>query len=248
MTTGFTAIIPARRSSTRLPDKPLLDINGYPMVVHTARQAARSGAVRVVVATDDTEIAQVVNRFGIESILTRADHPTGTDRLAETAERLKLSPEAIVVNVQGDEPLIEPDLINEVARLLADHPQAHIATCASPITDAETLFNPNAVKVVCDTRQRALYFSRAPIPHTRDAGNLAPAWLGHVGLYAFTFETLRRFVSLAPSPLEQREQLEQLRLLENGIPLRVMRTSYEAHGVDRPEDVAALEAILSVNR
>ncbi|NLY28913.1 MAG: 3-deoxy-manno-octulosonate cytidylyltransferase [Alcaligenaceae bacterium] len=253
MTTGFTAIIPARRSSTRLPDKPLLDINGYPMVVHTARQAARSGAVRVVVATDDTEIAQVVNRFGIESILTRADHPTGTDRLAETAERLKLSPEAIVVNVQGDEPLIEPDLINEVARLLADHPQAHIATCASPITDAETLFNPNAVKVVCDTRQRALYFSRAPIPWARDTlaknpNSLAhglPA-LHHIGLYAYRTSFLQAFARLEPTPLEQTEALEQLRALEKGYCILVHTTDTRPQpGVDTPEDLARVRAFMT---
>ncbi|NYT66013.1 3-deoxy-manno-octulosonate cytidylyltransferase [Alcaligenaceae bacterium] len=242
---SFIAIIPARASSTRLPDKPLLDIGGKPMVIRTAEQAARSNAIQVVIATDDIRIHDVVREHGFTSLLTRADHPTGTDRLSEAAAQLGLAPDAIVVNVQGDEPLINPEHINAVAALLLAHPQASIATCACPLTDAQALFNPNVVKVVCNQQQHALYFSRAPIPWARDAlaqgervlaGGL-PA-LHHIGLYAYRASFLAQFPKLPSGPLEHFESLEQLRALENGHQIAVQTmTSPPAAGVDTTEDL-----------
>lgn len=251
----FTAVIPARAASTRLPNKPLLDIAGKPMVVRTAEQAAQSRAGRVVVATDDPRILAVVKAHGFDALLTRPDHPTGTDRLAEVAQLLKLAPGAIVVNVQGDEPLINPDQINAVADLLAAQPTAAMATCASPIADASALFNPNVVKLVCDRRQRALYFSRAPIPWARDglAGGgqqLTPGLpaLHHIGLYAYRASFLHQFASLAPGPLELFESLEQLRALENGHEIAVFITeNHPAAGIDTAEDLARIREIF-VNR
>jgi 3-deoxy-manno-octulosonate cytidylyltransferase (CMP-KDO synthetase) len=250
---SFTVVIPARSGSTRLPGKPLLDIAGLPMVVRTARQAARSGAARVLVATDDADVVAAAEAHGIEALLTRADHPTGTDRLAEVAATLALADDAVVVNVQGDEPLIEPALIDAVANLLARHPDAAIATCASPIDDAQTLFDPNAVKVVCDARDRALYFSRAPIPWHRDAladgqQRLAPglpAWL-HIGLYAYRAGFLRRFPTLPPGRLERVESLEQLRALEQGYAIVVHRAAAApARGVDTAQDLARVRALFA---
>lgn len=243
---SFIAVIPARAASTRLPDKPLLDIAGKPMVVRTAEQAALSGASRVVVATDDARIQLAVQQHGFEALLTRADHATGTDRLAEVAGQLALEPNAIVVNVQGDEPLIDPELINQVAQLLAMQPDAAIATCATPIRDAGSLFNPNIVKVVCTQAQRALYFSRAPVPWARDAladggRHLAPGIpaLHHIGLYAYRVEFLKQFSSMPAGPLETYESLEQLRALENGYSIAVHVTiAHPAAGVDTAEDLA----------
>ena len=166
---SFVALIPARMASTRLPDKPLADLAGKPMVVRVAERATASQAATVAIATDDARVQQAAIEHGYVAVLTRADHPTGTDRLAEAVEQLGLADDAIVVNVQGDEPLIDPTLINAVAALLQDNPEADIATCACPLADAEALFNPNVVKVVCGADGRALYFSRAPIPWARDA-------------------------------------------------------------------------------
>lgn len=241
----FIAIIPARRASTRLPDKPLLDIAGAPMVVRTAQRASKSDASRVIIATDDPAIQDVARQHGFEALLTRPDHPTGTDRLAEVTRNLKLSDETVVVNVQGDEPLIDPQVINSVAALLADNPDAAIATCACPISDARALFDPNVVKVVCTHDHRALYFSRAPIPWARDAlaqqdRQLAPGLpaLHHVGLYAYRTAFLQRFPLLPIGPLEKFEALEQLRALENGFPIVVRRMdSLPAPGVDTPADL-----------
>jgi 3-deoxy-manno-octulosonate cytidylyltransferase (CMP-KDO synthetase) len=251
----FIAVIPARAASTRLPNKPLLDIAGKPMVVRTAEQAALSRASRVVVATDDPRILAVVNAHGFDAFLTRVDHPTGTDRLAEVAQLLQLAPGAIVVNVQGDEPMIDPIQINAVADLLAAEPSAAMATCATPIIDANALFNPNVVKVVCNRKQRALYFSRAPIPWARDAlaggeHHLAtglPA-LHHIGLYAYRASFLRQFSSLVPGPLESFESLEQLRALENGHEIAVFITeNHPMAGIDTAEDLARIREIF-VNR
>lgn len=252
---SFIAIIPARAASTRLPGKPLLDIGGKPMVVRTAQQAMLSQATRVVVATDDAHIQAVVRQHGIEAILTSPDHPTGTDRLAEVADLLALDESAIVVNVQGDEPLIDPEHINSVAQLLARAPDAAIATCASPIDDAAVLFNPNAVKVVCSLKQRALYFSRAPIPWARDAladgqQRLAPQLpaLHHIGLYAYRVSFLKQFPALPIGPLEQFESLEQLRALENGYSIAVLTTlSHPATGVDTPADLIRVRDVF-INR
>jgi 3-deoxy-manno-octulosonate cytidylyltransferase (CMP-KDO synthetase) len=243
---SFIAVIPARAASTRLPDKPLLDIGGKPMVVRTAQQAALSGASRVVVATDDARIQTAAQQHGFEALLTRPDHPTGTDRLAEVAAQLQLAPDVIMVNVQGDEPLIDPELINHVAQLLAGQPDAAIATCATPIIAASALFNPNIVKVVCTQQQRALYFSRAPIPWARDAladgvQKLAPGLpaLHHIGLYAYRVAFLQRFSSLEVGPLESFESLEQLRALENGYSIAVHITdTHPAAGVDTADDLA----------
>jgi len=242
---SFIAIIPARAASTRLPHKPLLDIGGKPMVVRTAEQAARSKAARVVVATDDAAIYNEVRRHGFEALLTRADHATGTDRLAEAAGLLDLADASIVVNIQGDEPLIDPGLINAVAELLARGADDAIATCAAPLRHADALFNPNVVKVVCDLKNRALYFSRAPIPWARDAladgaRRLAqglPA-LHHIGLYAYRVGFLKQFPSLPTGLLEQFESLEQLRALENGYSIAVHVTdSHPAAGVDTEADL-----------
>lgn len=251
----FTAVIPARAASTRLPDKPLLDIAGKPMVVRTAEQAALSQAERVIVATDDPRIQKAVQSNGFQALLTRADHPTGTDRLAEVAEHLQLSDDAVVVNVQGDEPLIDPSLINAVAQLLRQNPDAAIATCATPIAHSDALFNPNIVKVVCDNRQRALYFSRAPIPWARDAladgqTRLAPGLpaLQHIGLYAYRAGFLKKFPSLAAGALEKFESLEQLRAMENGYSIAVLTIQgHPAAGVDTETDLERVRDIF-VNR
>lgn len=250
---SFTAIVPARAASTRLPGKPLLDIAGRPMVIRTAERAARSKASRVIIATDHADIEAAARQYGFEALMTRTDHPTGTDRLAEVVQALGLSPDAIVVNVQGDEPLIDPEMINSVAALLAAHPQAAIATCASPIRESITLFNPNAVKVVCDQSGHALYFSRAPIPWARDAladgaQRLAPelpAW-HHIGLYAYRADFLRHFPELPVGPLERFESLEQLRALEHGYRIIVhLGTDAPAAGVDTAADLERVRAIFS---
>lgn len=250
---SFIAIVPARAASTRLPGKPLLDIAGRPMVVRTAQRAALSQATRVIIATDHADIEAAARQYGIEAVMTRTDHPTGTDRLAEVVQALELDPDAIVVNVQGDEPLIDPEMIDTVAALLTAHPQAAIATCASPIRESTTLFNPNAVKVVCDQVGHALYFSRAPVPWARDAladgaRRLAPelpAW-HHIGLYAYRVKFLRHFPMLAIGPLERFESLEQLRALEHGYRIIVhLGADAPAAGVDTAADLERVRAIFS---
>jgi 3-deoxy-manno-octulosonate cytidylyltransferase (CMP-KDO synthetase) len=247
----FTVLIPARYASTRLPGKPLADIAGKPMVVRVAERARESGAARVVVATDDERVRAAVRDHGIEALLTRADHPTGTDRLAEAAVALALAPDAIVVNVQGDEPLLEPALIAEMAGLLARHGDASIATACHAIDDPAEAFNPNVVKVVRDAQGYALYFSRATIPWARDAfgANRAtlPAGLPifrHYGLYAYRVAFLSRYPTLAPAPIERFEALEQLRALWHGHRIVVAVTEgTPAPGVDTPEDLARVRAL-----
>jgi 3-deoxy-manno-octulosonate cytidylyltransferase (CMP-KDO synthetase) len=240
---AFTVIIPARLASTRLPGKPLADIGGKPMVVRVAERAARSGAAAVLVAADDASIVEACARHGVEARLTRADHPSGTDRIAELAAAMGLPDDAVVVNVQGDEPLIDPGLIAATAaHVRADVP---MATAAHPIADAADVHNPNVVKVVLDAQGRALYFSRAAIPWHRDGfavtkqklpSGYAP--LRHIGLYAFTNGFLQRYPALAPAPVEQIEALEQLRVLWHGYPIAVHVTSAApAPGVDTPEDL-----------
>ena len=241
-------IIPARWQSSRFPGKPLALILGKPMFLHVYERAVACPELRAVyLATDDERIAAAAAERGVPCVMTPDDCANGSDRVCRAAQSLGLPDEAVIVNIQGDEPALNPAMLSDLVRPFFNDPEVCAATLAHELP-CDLAGNPDRVKVVTDLCGNALYFSRAPIPHTRDAEGLAPAWLGHVGLYAFTFATLRRFVKLAPSPLEQREQLEQLRLLENGISLRVIRTDYEAHGVDRPGDVAALEAILSVNR
>jgi 3-deoxy-manno-octulosonate cytidylyltransferase (CMP-KDO synthetase) len=249
----FVAIIPARAASTRLPGKPLLDIAGKPMVVRTAEQAAKSMATRIIVATDDTAIQTAVQSHGIDAMLTRGDHATGTDRLAEVATALGLGDDDIVVNVQGDEPLIDPQQINNVAALLDNDPGAVMSTCAMRIVDDETLFDPNVVKVVCDHNGRALYFSRAPIPWARDAladgrRRLAPGLpaLHHIGLYAYRARFLKQFPTLRAGSLERFESLEQLRALENGYAIIVGATDAPpTAGVDTQADLARVRRLFT---
>jgi 3-deoxy-manno-octulosonate cytidylyltransferase (CMP-KDO synthetase) len=251
--TLFTVIIPARYGSTRLPGKPLADLAGKPMVVRVAERAQRAGALRVVVATDDSRIEAAVRAHGIATCLTRADHPTGTDRLAEAAQRLGLADDAIVVNVQGDEPLLAPELIRAMADLLAAHPDAAIATACHPIADPAEAFNPNVVKVVLDRRRYALYFSRATIPWAREAfaagHDVVPEGLPmyrHYGLYAYRVGFLRAFPALASAPIERFEALEQLRALWHGFRIVVEITAgTPAPGVDTPEDLERVRALFA---
>lgn len=252
----YTVLIPARAASTRLPDKPLADIAGKPMVVRVAERASQSGAGRIHVATDDARVLAAVQAHGYSALMTRADHATGTDRLSEAVQQLGLPDDAVVVNVQGDEPLIEPGLIDAVAACLADSPWADIATCACPVASAETLFNPNAVKVVCAQDGRALYFSRAPIPWARDAlagGGRVLAdglpGLHHIGIYAYRVSFLRRFPRLPQGALEKFESLEQLRAMEHGHAIAVHRAAQApAAGVDTPADLERVRAWYMANR
>jgi 3-deoxy-manno-octulosonate cytidylyltransferase (CMP-KDO synthetase) len=240
----FTVIIPARLASTRLPDKPLADLGGKPMVVRVAERAALSGAGQVVVATDHASIVDACGRHGVKALMTRADHPSGTDRIAEVAAAMDLPPDAVVVNVQGDEPLIDPALIAATAALISDG--VPMATAAHPIGDIAEAFNPNVVKVVLDKAGRALYFSRATIPWHRDAfarsKEVVPAGyqpLRHIGLYAYGNAFLQGYPKLALSPLEKIEALEQLRVLWHGFPIAVHVTQIApAAGVDTPEDLS----------
>lgn len=249
----FTVLIPARRASTRLPDKPLADIAGRPMVVRVAERVASGGAARVVVAADDIAIVQACGEHGVQAVLTRNDHPSGSDRLAEACEQLGLDGDDIVVNVQGDEPLIDPALVRRCAELLAERPDCVVSTAAHTIHDAAEFLNPNVVKVVLDAAGRALYFSRAPIPLWRDgAGALPadPAPLRHLGLYGYRAGFLRRFPLLAAAPLERTEALEQLRVLWHGERIAVHVAHYApgdgpGPGVDTPEDLARVRAVFA---
>ncbi|WP_111412388.1 3-deoxy-manno-octulosonate cytidylyltransferase [Billgrantia lactosivorans] len=252
---AFIAVIPARFGSLRLPGKPLLDIAGEPMVAHVWRRAGDSAATRVVVATDDARIRDAMLPLGAEVVMTRADHPSGTDRLAEVAEQLGLADDAVLVNVQGDEPLVPPRLIDQVALRLLDDPGASIATLAEPIADVETLFNPNVVKVVRALSGRALYFSRAPIPWDREAFAARPewletdAWLRHIGLYAYRAAFLAEYRDWLPSPLERLEQLEQLRALHHGHAIQVaLAAEPNPAGVDTREDLERVRALLSTRK
>lgn len=247
----FTVVIPARYASARLPAKALADLAGKPMVVRVAEQARRSGARTVLVATDHETIADAARAHGIEALLTRGDHPSGTDRIAEVVDVLQLADDAIVVNVQGDEPLVPPELIGELARALAQRPVAAMASACHAIADEADLFNPNVVKVVCDRDGYALYFSRAPIPYARDAfangGRQLPAGLPvlrHLGLYAYRASFLRAYTRLAPSDIERFESLEQLRALWHGYRIAMVVTGEAPpSGVDTPEDLARMRAL-----
>ena len=240
---GFIVIIPARMASTRLPDKPLADLGGKPMVVRVAERALESGAERIIVATDHAAIAAACAAHGVEVCMTRADHPSGTDRIAEVARLLDLPPDAVVVNLQGDEPLIDPALLAASAALVG--PDVPMATCAHPLHEAADAFNPNVVKVVLDKLGRAMYFSRATIPWHRDGfaqsrEQLPGSYvaLRHIGLYAYTNAFLQTYPTLEPAPLEAVEALEQLRVLWHGFPIAVhVTSSAPAAGVDTPEDL-----------
>ncbi|PKO82424.1 MAG: 3-deoxy-manno-octulosonate cytidylyltransferase [Betaproteobacteria bacterium HGW-Betaproteobacteria-13] len=253
MRTAFRVVVPARHASTRLPGKPLADIAGKPMVVRVLERASAAGASEVWIATDHEGVRDAVLAAGGKVQMTRADHPSGTDRLAEVATALGWADDDIVVNVQGDEPLIDPALIAAVANALADDADAAIATAAHPIHAADEMFNPNVVKVVCDARERAMYFSRAPIPWARDAWAdtrqaLPPELpvLRHVGLYAYRVGFLKRYASLTPAPVEHWEALEQLRALWHGFPIRVLRLdAAPAAGVDTLEDLIRVRAVFS---
>jgi 3-deoxy-manno-octulosonate cytidylyltransferase (CMP-KDO synthetase) len=245
---NFTVLIPARLKSTRLPDKPLADIHGAPMVVRVAQQAARSHASRVVVAGDDARIVDACHAHGVQALLTRADHVSGSDRLAEACEQLGIDGAAIVVNVQGDEPLISTGMIDACAALLHARDDCVMSTVAHAIDEPAEYANPNVVKVVCDAAGRALYFSRASIPHWRDrpdalALSATPPPLRHVGLYAYRAAFLRRFPRLPHAPLEALESLEQLRVLWHGERIAV-HVSHDrpGPGVDTPADLERVRA------
>lgn len=251
---SYTVLIPARLASSRLPNKPLATIGGLPMVVRVAKQmdSLASAGIQVVVVGDSPEIIDACERHGIRAILTRASHASGTDRLAEACEKLQLEDDSIVVNVQGDEPLIQPTLVTNVARLLQDDATACMSTAAHPLHTTDDFTNPNVVKVVLNRKNQAIYFSRAPIPWWRDGyangirslcEDLAP--LRHIGIYAYRAGFLRQFPTLTPSPLEQIEALEQLRALWNGFAISVHVTlSAPGPGVDTPEDLERVRKIV----
>ncbi|TBU97747.1 3-deoxy-manno-octulosonate cytidylyltransferase [Stutzerimonas kirkiae] len=253
MSLAYTVVIPARHASTRLPGKPLQDIAGKPMIQHVWEQARRGAARRVVVATDDARIFQACKAFGAEVLMTSAEHDSGTDRLAEVAERLGLGADEIVVNVQGDEPLIPPAVIDQVAGNLAAHPEAAIATLAEPLEGIAALFNPNVVKVLSDIDGLALTFSRAPLPWARDAFAAGEPdrlpqgvpYRRHIGIYAYRAGFLADFVAWGPCWLENTERLEQLRALWHGRRIHVA-DAVEAPpaGVDTEDDLERVRRLL----
>ena len=251
---AFTVLIPARLASSRLPNKPLADIAGIPMVVRVAQRVAQGLAqpARIVVAADHESIVQACEQFGIEAVLTREDHPSGSDRLSEACALLNLDAQAIVVNVQGDDPLIDPGLVQAVANLLVSQPAASMGTAAHAIDSVEDFKNPNVVKVVLNAAGMALYFSRAPIAWWRDGftdgiTSLAqPAPLRHIGIYSYRAGFLRCFPTLAQAPIEITEALEQLRALWHGYQIAVhTSTTAPGAGVDTPEDLARVRAIFA---
>ena len=253
---AYTVVIPARYGSTRLPGKPLLEIQGKTMVQRVWEQAGLSGAERVVIATDDRRICEVAQAFGAQVCMTSLEHASGTDRLQEVSAELDLAADHIVVNVQGDEPLIPPQVIDQVAANLSDHPHADIATLCEDIDSVDDLINPNVVKVVSDAQGMALYFSRAPIPWPRDAfmraRDVMPSvgsWYRHIGLYAYRVGFLHQFVSWSPAPEEQLESLEQLRALHHGVGVHVDRAAHTVPaGVDTHDDLLLVRALLKGKR
>ncbi|MBL6986429.1 MAG: 3-deoxy-manno-octulosonate cytidylyltransferase [Methylobacter sp.] len=252
MTVRFKVVIPARYGSTRLPGKPLLNIAGKSMIAHVCERAQEADADEIIVATDDERIFQAVGDLGFKAVMTRADHQSGTERIAEVARLCGWVGDEIIVNLQGDEPLIPPAYIRDVAAALADQQQAGIATLAAEITDSEEIFNPNAVKVVLNKAGYALYFSRAPIPWERDTFTLTGSkpsgklpYLRHIGMYAYTVEFLNRYCRWDASLLESVESLEQLRILWHGEAVRVKVVDQTpAAGVDTQEDLMRVEQVL----
>ena len=239
----FQVIIPARYASTRFPGKPLVDLAGKPMVVHVCERAKKSGAAAVHVATDDERIAAAVRAHGHSAVMTRADHASGTDRLAEAAQKLRLKDADVVVNVQGDEPLIPPRLIKSVGLLLGKKRDASISTACHAIHDAQAVASPNVVKVVLDREGYALYFSRSPIPYPREG---SPVHYRHAGIYGYRVSFLKRYARLKPSAAEKAESLEQLRALWHGYRIAVAVSETEIPpGVDTPQDLEAVRRILS---
>jgi len=240
-----TVIIPARWASTRFPGKPLFPILGKPLLQHTWERCMRAKTIsQVIVATDDMRIAEAAFAFGAEVAFASPDHPSGTDRLAEVAARLRGVEH--IINVQGDEPAIDPRLIDRLAKSLRDHPKADRVTAACPFANPADALNPNNVKVVTTLDGRALYFSRSPIPFDRDG--VHPQLLWHIGLYGYRRSFLKRFVHWEPTPLETSEKLEQLRALEHGATIRVVTTQTHGVGVDTPEDVPRAEELLIQSR
>lgn len=236
-----TAIIPARFASSRFPGKPLTPLLGRPMFWHVVQRTRACPHIQnTYLATDDSRIAKAAEKLGISAIMTKTEHASGTDRILEAAQRLGLSEDSIVLNVQGDEPCLAPQLLDQLIQPFLG-PQTQVSTAAR-ILEPKHAQDPNLVKVARAHSGQALYFSRAPIPYAR--GTQQAAFLVHIGLYAFRLPVLHRFHQLGPSPLEELEKLEQLRLLEAGIPIHVVLTEHQCYGVDRPEDVAKAEAIL----
>ena len=242
---AFQVVIPARMGSVRLPGKPLLDIGGLPMVVRVARQAAEAGARSVIVATDDPRIFRAVAQAGHRAAMTRAGHPSGSDRVREVVDAEGWGDRSIVLNIQGDEPLMPPPAVRQLAAALAADPKADAATLCAPIEDSADLADPNLVKLVRDRRGRALYFSRAAIPAPPD-GEFRPSsglWRRHIGIYGYRAAALRRFAACEPSPLERAERLEQLRLLENGMAILALDACCPVPGgVDTREDLQRVRA------
>jgi 3-deoxy-manno-octulosonate cytidylyltransferase (CMP-KDO synthetase) len=248
--TEFTVIIPARHGSTRFPGKPLADIAGKPMIQHVHERAQESGAAQVLIATDDERIAAAARGFGADVVMTRPDHPSGTDRLAEVVEQRGLHDPEIVINLQGDEPLMRPSLIRQVADALAQRQEADIATLATPIVAREEVFDPNIVKAVRNRDGYAMYFSRAPIPWDRDGfqqqnSRLTAGYLRHLGIYGYRVSFLRRYPSLSEVEVERAESLEQLRALWHGARIYIdVANDVPGPGVDTPADLERVEAIL----
>lgn len=249
---SFTVLIPARLASTRLPNKPLADICGIPMVVRVAQRVSTltttNGKVRVVVAADNTAIISACQHHGIEAILTRTDHPSGSDRLSEACQLLGLAEHEIVINVQGDEPLIDPALVGSVAQLLIEQPQASMSTAAHAIDNLVEFSNPNVVKVVLDAQGMALYFSRATVPYSRDQPDRlpSPAPLRHIGIYGYRVGFLLQFPNLPQAPMEMTEALEQLRALWHGHRIAVhVATQAPGPGVDTPEDLERVRRLFN---
>ncbi len=245
MNKEYIVLIPARMQSTRLTDKMVLDIHGVPLIIRTVRQALQSTAKDVIVATDDNKIETICNTYGVKVIMTKKEHPTGTDRLAEAVNKLNLNDNQIVVNVQGDEPLINPEIINNLANFIINQ-GSDVATIAHKIYTDNEIFNPSIVKVVLDTNSYAMYFSRAPIPYYRDGFGeqlnfnlpLGINFLRHIGMYAYTVKFLKNYNSMPESPLEHVEKLEQLRILYNGHKLSVLVSDIIPEGgVDTLEDL-----------
>jgi 3-deoxy-manno-octulosonate cytidylyltransferase (CMP-KDO synthetase) len=240
---SFHGIIPARYASTRFPGKPLADILGKPMFWHVYERARQcTDLARVVLATDDVRILEAAGSLNVPALMTASHHPSGTDRVLEAAEKLALPESAVVVNIQGDEPALEPQMIHQLIAPFKHDETVQVSTLATTITPSRAQ-NPNQVKVVFDTNGRALYFSRAPIPHATTEGN--DYFWGHIGLYAFRMKALRKFVSLKTGRLESLERLEQLRLLENGIPIQVVTTKHRSIGVDEPGDLATAKKLIT---
>ncbi len=243
MNTPFYGIIPSRYASSRFPGKALADIAGKPMFWHVYDRARQCPLLQsVTLATDDVRICSAADALGLDCVMTSPDHPSGTDRVYEAARILQVEDNAVVINIQGDEPLLDPKALEALASPF-DDPGVEACTLAMPVDPARAAL-PNQVKVVVDAAGNALYFSRALIPCVRDEGTPV-GYLGHIGLYAFRMRTLKRFVSLPPSPLEQIERLEQLRLLENGIPLRVVSIAEHSPGVDTPEDLERIRPLFA---